>query len=258
MLSIHQLKEIMISCRLSGGLGNYMFQIAAAYTLANRVGTEALIDLSSAIKVQGHIDKYRSNIFRKVNEGRFNNKYNYHEPSFSYNEIPLRDDMKLNGYFQSDKYIDRDIILDLYKPDNEILKSLGMSMNINTETTSIHVRRGDYLQKLDRHPPQPIEYYREALEIIKPKSNILVFSDDIEWCKDNFSDVEFIEGNPDHIDLYAMSMCKNNIIANSSFSWWAAYLNINVGKKVIAPKLWFGINKPLNTKDLIPESWTKL
>ena len=85
----------------------------------------------------------------------------------------------------------------------------------------------------------------------------LIFSNDIEWCKKNFigNQFIFIEGEKDYIDLWLMSLCKNNIIANSSFSWWGAWLNTNSDKKVITPKNWFGPAINHSTQDLIPEKW---
>ena len=97
-----------------------------------------------------------------------------------------------------------------------------------------------------------------------PKDSVFViFSDDIPWCKANFPDIPekfvFIEGNSDHEDLLLMSLCNNVIIANSTFSWFAAWLNNNANKKVIAPAKWFGdAYAHYDTTDLIPESWIKI
>jgi hypothetical protein len=92
--------------------------------------------------------------------------------------------------------------------------------------------------------------------------NILIFSDDINWCKNNLliknKNIFFIEGNQDYIDLWLMSMCKNNIMANSTFSWWGAWLNKNPNKKVFVPRTWFGNMIKHNTKDLIPNTWIQI
>jgi hypothetical protein len=90
--------------------------------------------------------------------------------------------------------------------------------------------------------------------------NILVFSDDISWCKDNlkFDKMNFIEGLDNVEDMWLMSLCDNNIIANSSFSWWGAWLNSNFNKKVIAPLHWFGDSANLNTSDIIPTNWIRI
>ena len=121
----------------------------------------------------------------------------------------------------------------------------------------MHVRRGDYLKFKDTHPPCSVEYYNQAISSFSESSIFLVISDDIEWCKENFlgDKFYFVEGNEDYIDLYLMSLCKNNIIANSSFSWWAAWLNRNKEKIVIAPEKWFGNEVQYNTDNLLPSSW---
>ncbi len=138
---------------------------------------------------------------------------------------------------------------------------------------SIHVRRGDYVSigqthPLNPHPLQSLEYYKEAIKIINA-DKYLVFSDDINWCKENFigDNYIFVDNKissleNDIFEMQLMSTCKNNIIANSSYSWWAAYFNENKDKKVIAPKLWFGkdyINTITSHDDviqsIIPKDW---
>ena len=101
---------------------------------------------------------------------------------------------------------------------------------------------------------------QSALEHFSDKEyKFLVFSDDIEWCKQVFDDdFNFIEGEEDYVDLLLMARCKHNIIANSSFSWWGAWLNRNNNKRVIAPKKWFGSVANLDSKDLLPKGWITL
>ena len=104
-----------------------------------------------------------------------------------------------------------------------------------------------------------LEYYKQALSKLPDINKVLIFSDDIEWCKQNFIGDRFIFiQEEDYISLYLMSLCDYNIIANSSFSWWGAWLNQNPNKVVIAPKLWFGLKSNHNINDLIPSSWIKI
>jgi hypothetical protein len=173
--------------------------------------------------------------------------------------------VKINGYFQSEKYFInyKKEIKDLFKIDDEtnffLLKKY--SNIISLDTCSIHVRRGDYLKFPNIHPTQNIEYYNKAVGYIGENKHYLIFSDDIEWCKNNLNFIKnktFIFGNSDFQDLYLMSLCKNNIIANSTFSWWGAWLNNYKNKVVVAPELWFGNEVNYNTYDLIPNNWIKL
>ncbi len=109
------------------------------------------------------------------------------------------------------------------------------------------------------HPSQDISFYKESVSLMVKNTHFLVFSDDVEWCVNNFDFIEkktFIRNEKDYEDLYLMSMCNNNIIANSTFSWWGAWLNKNQDKIVIAPKTWFGSNySHLGTKDLYCDGW---
>jgi hypothetical protein len=131
---------------------------------------------------------------------------------------------------------------------------------------SLHVRRGDYVQnKITNqfHGLCSLKYYNNAIHYIEMKIKnieIFVFSDDISWCKENLKynlPIHFMDTNDAHSDLYLMTKCKHNIIANSSFSWWGAWLNTNKEKIVIAPKQWFA-DQSVITQDIIPAQWIKL
>jgi hypothetical protein len=125
------------------------------------------------------------------------------------------------------------------------------------KTCSIHVRRGDYVKLAQHHPPLELEYYNRAMALID-SDYYLVFSDDIKWCKNNIvgENLIYVTNTRDYIDLIMMTLCDNNIIANSSFSWWGAWLNTTPNAKVIAPKKWFGEAKSgINTNDMIPDKW---
>ena len=123
------------------------------------------------------------------------------------------------------------------------------------KTTSIHVRRGDYVNHPNHHPVQTIEYYQKSIELVKDKTDtFLIFSDDIEWCKNNFkgNNLIFIENEKDYVELFLQSKCTHNIISSSSFSWWGAYLNNKPNRKTVGPKQWFTTHKVNN---IVPESW---
>ena len=131
---------------------------------------------------------------------------------------------------------------------------------IDENSISLHLRRTDYLTSNGYHPVQDISYFSDGIDIIGDYNKIYVFSDEIEWCKTNlnFQRMVFMEGYSNIEDLRLMSLCKYNIIANSSFSWWAAWLNENKDKKVIAPKQWFGPQANLNEQGIGPETWSKI
>ena len=174
----------------------------------------------------------------------------YSEPYFHYAKIPYSPNMDLSGYYQSKTYFagHEDLIVDLFTPTYEL--------DTIPNTTSIHVRHGDYLNLQQCHPVMAMDYYERAMKTCL-SDKYLVFSDDIEWCKRNFvgKQFEFVEGQHETLDLAMMAKCANQIICNSSFSWWGAFLNRNPSKTVVAPALWFGPKLPLNTKDLLPTDW---
>ena len=260
----------MIISKLQGGLGNQIFQWAFGRHLSNLNNIPLYLDS----------DFYKSDILGVTKRDFSLNKFPYlnykltdvlekngkqflrffEQPVFEKLEYNISYNYYLDGYFQSEKYFmeSSNLIREELKPNNEFLQKINHLLN--KKTVSLHIRRTDYLNSNGYHPVQPIEYYQKALDIIGNYDNLLVFSDDINWCKNNlyFDNMIFIDGNDDVEDLWLMSLCKNNIIANSSFSWWGAWLNNNPDKKVIAPNNWFGSQTNLNTTGIIPNSWIKI
>jgi hypothetical protein len=250
-----------------GRLGNQLFQIAATIGISRKNNMEFYFPDWYCTYTNNNFNNFIKN---KLPILKSNTPLiNIEEKSFEYNEIILRENLNynINGYFQSEKYFidyidDIKYFLSLEdKYTDYILKKYN---DILKNSCSIHVRRGDYLILTNKHPVLNIDYYINSLKKIYGKNyndaNVLIFSDDINWCKSNFNfkNQYFIDENIDIIDLFLMSFCQNNIIANSSFSWWGAWLNNNPEKKVVAPSKWFGESLKLNTSDIIPENWTKL
>lgn len=262
----------MIITKLQGGLGNQMFQWAFGKHLSNKYNVSFYIDVNfykqdimGVTKRTYSLSKFpnlKSKFIESVvNNGKVFSRFN--EPSkFTNLEYNESNNYYLDGYFQSEKYFleSSDLIRKELSPSDEILKKLNLTPFIDTNVVSLHVRRTDYVTSNGYHPVQSIEYYKKALDIIGEYDYIFVFSDDIQWCKDNlkFTNMIFMEGFDDVEDIWLMSMCKNNIIANSSFSWWGAWLNSNPNKKVIAPNNWFGSQTNLNTDDIVPNNWIKI
>lgn len=183
-----------------------------------------------------------------------NYKFQYKESHFHYSPIPYRPNIDLFGFWQSMRYWEdyQDIILSKLTP----VKTFGIKQN----TTSIHARFGDYVGN-KAYSQLDMDYYGRAMDLIKSKY-YLVFSDDIKKAKKMFKGEQFTfaEGNDPVMDLSLQSSCVNNIIANSSFSWWGAFLNKHPSKIVIAPKVWFGpaLEKTHSTQDLIPVDWNQI
>lgn len=257
-----------VTSKLMGGLGNYLFQISVAYSYSKQTGKKMLLDPNDVFTVHQSYNHYLNNIFRKIEFDVINDSYStLSEKSFNFDVIPIIEgNVKLNGYFQSEKYfIDiREDILNLFEIDEDTNNYLTnkYSSLLSGNTCSIHIRRGDYLNLSNFHPTQDLSYYIDSCEIIGNDVNYLIFSDDIEWCYKNFEFIKnktFISGNTDYQDLYLMSMCNNNITANSTFSWWGAWLNKHNDKIVISPTKWFGPNNSkLNTDDLYCNGWIKI
>ena len=126
---------------------------------------------------------------------------------------------------------------------------------------ALHIRRGDFLINSDNHHNLGLDYYEKCLSLFDDDRNVIIFSDDPQWCKEQklFSDDRFLvaEGNNSHTDLCLMSLCCDFIIANSSFSWWGAWLSKGVNKIVCAPDKWMGPNNAhLDISDMLPDEWT--
>lgn len=242
-------------------LGNCFFIIAATLSLAKRNGVEARFP-----EWKHGVERLFSKPLLQL-DGREARSI-YQEPVFHYMPIPYSPGMMLVGYFQSEKYFDKQLVQEAFQPNKNIqehLDKLNKSFNIDN-AVSIHVRRGDYLKLGDHHPVTSVEYYIAAVEQF-PGREIAIFSDDPNWCEQVLcqalvpycTDVGVIRGADETIDLYAMARCKDHIIANSTFSWWSAFLGVNPERRIIAPKQWFGpAYANLNTDDLIPEGWERL
>ena len=196
------------------------------------------------------------------------------EPHFHYwpGIREVHADCYLVGYWQSEKYfqshasaisVDFTFALPLTDKNVELAKQIS-----EVQAVSLHVRRGDYINNIKTnaaHGVCSIEYYQAAIQCISNRVErpyFFIFSDDIAWVKDNLTMempcqyIDHNQGASSFNDMHLMSLCQHHIIANSSFSWWGAWLNPNPDKIVIAPKRWFTNSR--NTSDLTPASWVNL
>ncbi|MGF1750749.1 alpha-1,2-fucosyltransferase [Vibrio cionasavignyae] len=283
----------MIISSLQGGLGNQMFQYAAAYSLSIDKGCDVELDLSWFDSQQA--TTYRSfelNVFgAKFEEVKHQAKRGFvehcifkirqccskhslkviNEPHFHYwpdiNNIALGS--KLVGYWQSDKYFshNRKSILDEFTfpkitEEHNVYYADRISSTLNS--VSLHVRRGDYVSDAStnaHHGCCSMGYYQRSISKLDSQlddTHYFIFSDDPKWVQDTFKldNMTIVVGNNDSLsyrDMQLMSMCKHHIIANSSFSWWGAWLGNQAGL-TIAPKNWF-LKSDIDTSDVYADSW---
>ena len=279
----------MITARLHGRLGNQMFQYAAARALAERLGVGLALDCRAALqRGEGVLTRVfnldltdaktlpplrtaaplRYALWRALGQSPRIRR----ERGLGYNAAfrDWGDDSYLHGYWQSEKYFadiaDR-IRADFTFPAFSNTKNAQMADRIRASTAvSLHIRRGDYLA-LTAHVQCDQTYYETALAQIlnsaEAEPTVFVFSDDPQWAKDNLPlpcekvVVDFNGPQTDFEDMRLMSLCQHNIIANSSFSWWAAWLNRNPGKRVAGPARWFADPK-LHNPDILPDYWHRI
>lgn len=267
-----------VTARLWGRLGNQLFIIAAATSVALDHGAvTSFPDFMRAFSDEGA--KMEGNYARESLKASFNAIFNrldtsmpsepvefiYREPSFTYAPIPYHPNMLLEGWFQSDKYFKhhKQEILALFAPSDEMVRYLrGKYSDIIDHPHAVSVHLRCYFKEdraLERvYPTYGRDYVIRAMKHF-PKALFVVFSDQIAWAKEQLAGLpgtfRFIEKESLFADFYLMSMCKHNIISNSSFSWWAAYLNANPNKVVLLPLRWFSPEYMHNSNDLVPEGW---
>jgi hypothetical protein len=284
----------MIIVKLTGGLGNQMFQYATARRLAHVNGTQVKLDLSwfSNIENIETSRRYELHLFNIVEEFAlpdevaslkktkksiltlFRRSNWIHEKHYHFNPdiLKLPDNVCLEGYWQSERYFkDIENIIRkefTFKVEPDELNRRFTEAIKNSESVSIHVRRGDYVSDpatYNYHGICPIDYYIRGVKEISTRvrnPHFFIFSDDPVWVKENLKlthPMTFIDHNgPEkaYEDLRLLSLCKNHIIANSSFSWWGAWLSENSRKTVVAPKKWFN-DSAIDTSDLLPDSWIR-
>jgi len=255
-----------------GQLGNQMFQYASLKGIARNNNYNFCIPNHREVVIDSLGNKLRIEIFQPFvlkNLSELNlqtideSRPLVQESGFYFNEDifdECPDWVNLVGYFQTEKYFKHieDEIREDFAFKDEILKPCKEMVSQVNDPISLHIRRGDFLINSSNHHNLGLDYYKEALRQFDSDKTVIIFSDDPDWCKEQslFSDDRFLvsESNNSYVDLCLMSLCKEHIIANSTFSWWGAWLSTS--KKVIAPKVWFGpSNAHLDTKDLYCPDW---
>ncbi len=256
-----------------GRLANQMFQYASLKGIARHHGYDYMISYHSDFMDDGIGNMLRTELFDsfdlKVRTGIYEAptlaERHFHFDKELFDQCP--DDVVLQGYFQTEKYfkhIEDEIRQDFTFKD-AILNPCKEMMEDVENPIALHVRRTDYVTNSANHPPCTLDYYKKALSNFEAYRNVIVFSDDPAWCSQQelFSGNNFMisENEDNRLDLCLMSLCDDFIIANSTFSWWGAWLSANVDKQVIAPRQWFGAEgytKIHDTKDVTPDGWTRI
>lgn len=231
-----------------GRLGNSLFQIAATLAYAadhNKKPVFTKWNYQDFIPLE--IIEEKHTWIREAEHGLSYRKLNFKEGN-----------VDLHGHFISEDYFkhQRELVLNTIKikPEYDTYIKEKYGQLISGNSCAIHVRRTDYLQpdQMKTHGLLPLEYYKEAMSYFSDVK-FIVCSDDIDWCKENLPGLNYIEGEKDIIDLFIMSKCKHNIIANSTFSWWSAWLNNGI---VVAPKKFFVDG--YSWSGLYKENWLKI
>lgn len=222
-----------------GQLGNHMFRVSSLIGLADRFGLQYSIPNWWAADMFNLDFELESNEFHTENYSP-RNTLGFDTDLVEYITKNKKRPINLNfvnGYFQSYEYFHhiRDDIANMFNP----------SVYFEEGICAVNIRRGEYITKPDYHPLCSMEYYNTAMKHITSKTNVdkfRVFSDDIYWCRENFigDQFEFFDSTDIHKQLIGLAQCEHIIMANSSFSWWGAYLNKNPDQIVIVPEKWFG------------------
>ncbi len=227
-------------------------------------------ELDSFLK-KGRIQKRLEDLFPFLERRHLvNEKFHPFNPEV----LKAKNSSYLNGYWQSEKYFSaiREVLVNdfsLKNPFEGLNKELAERCRQNN-TVAIHIRRGDYVsnpKNTEYHGLCTMDYYYAALELLKKRTQtpltLFVFSDDAPWVNEHFrpgcdfTTIDWNKGKDGCYDLHLMSLCHHNIIANSSFSWWGAWLNTHGDKLVVAPKTWFA-TKTIDSSQIVPESWIRI
>ena len=280
---------LTVRSRICGGLGNQLFQYAAGRALSLRLRCPFELDLTFYDRRrhrQFELDRFSisadwnltngnrlspQKLFRALSRSRdqtpiYKEQSKTFDPQFNLLTAPI----ELDGYFFSDKYFadqSDTIRTELQPPAATDADSVRILSRIQEqESTALHIRRGDYVtnkKASDRFCSCTLDYYEQAMEQIGGNGTVFVFSDDIQWAKQNLRQVkplEFVDADPNQDgirDMWLMTCAHHHIIANSSFSWWGAWLAGAEQGVTIAPAKWFN-DSAIDDSDMVPESWIRI
>ena len=295
--------ESIVAVRIVGGLGNQLFQYSTARSLADRLGSELILDCSDSRDRSVELDQFnirarligsRSEIrkthlnlpgtlgrkiskavqlalppFIRIDNHTFKQWKEGPERQFDRRITALQGRIYLSGYWQSYRYFENDrdqICADLDLKRSVSSTSFRWKLRIRqSNSVCLHVRRGDYLLREAEFGQCKLPYYQNAMALLRSRTNrptFFVFSDDLAWCRSNFNldDVVFVDCHtPEQVtdELDLMRSCRHHIIANSTLSWWSAWLATASDQIVVAPQPWFTSGGP-SYNDIILKEWIRL
>lgn len=261
-----------------GGLGNQMFQYANALAVRQKHPFSLMLfDCNRSVETHGGLlifdlfdikEKGRLSRYKVIKQYLPKLLSAYRQDDYDGSRTGRCLSRRYMGFYQSEKYFARcsDKVRKTFRFNTAKLntKSIEAARQMaNQQCLSIHIRRGDYLNENGKYDTYSLDYYHQGLQYIEQRVGSCIpyiFSDDIDWCRANLPlpnavYVDWNDGADSWQDMYLMSRCSHNIIANSTFSWWGAWLNPNAGKIVVAPKQW---TSDSNKSDIIPSSWIKI
>jgi hypothetical protein len=287
------MKKVFLTVYCQGGLGNQLFQFVVGYILAkkNKINLRINVESFNSYDLEFELDKFPEirklnihkiknyNFFAKIYLYLYNKLFldnqEFEKSPFVFNGDLLKEkivkNVTIKGFFQSEKYFVnyKKIVLKLFRFSKTRDKLLQKYLNLikNKNSVAIHIRRGDYLNNPKVRYVHGIlkeDYYKKSISYFKKRVKnpiFFIFSDDIELVKKTFfffnkEKFIFIDTKSSINDLHLMSNCKHFIIANSTFSWWGAWLSKNKHKIICAPKNW--LRAKISTPDIIPDSWIKI
>jgi hypothetical protein len=260
-------EKVFFTSYLMGGLGNQMFQISHALSQGFKYNVDCVFKSVAHTPMQAsQPTKYTDNIFRNVNfkptlptTKRITNNWGFRELSINPNVST-----EFFGYYQSSKnfYGFGEKIKDIFSPSESYLDKIYSKYPQlkNKNNISIHIRRGDYLKISSILPIIDISYINQCLKSIQDYDNIFVLTDDKVWAEENlhYQNLIIPKDLEDYEELWLISLCKYNIMSNSTFSWWGSYLNKTPDKVVFTPSIWFGPKGEKDYEDLYESDWEKI
>jgi len=261
----------MIYTYLTGRVGNNLFQLATAAALAHRnkdeftaIITKTWCQEPDKCYLEEYLKQFEKNLFRNIKKINFKPKdITVFDQVLRVEQIPYFPNICIHGLWQSENYFvnEQSLIRNLFSIDEntELFIKKKYGKVFMEEVISIVIRRGDYVKQPQFHPTCSIKYYKNAIRYFGKNKQYLIISDDLNWCRKKFKGSNFFFSDSDGppVDLYLQTFSTHNIISNSTFAWWGAWLNSNPNKIVVAPKdNWFGyFYKNFYRPDMFPESW---